>query len=242
MGLAHPVLASLLLLIVSLWIRMKLDESPVFLSMKRAGTTSKAPLAEAFGRWSNLRIVLIALLGAVMGQAVVWYTGQFYALFSGAHRARGRSDHQHPDRHRPRARNARVYFFRLVVGSHWPQAHHSRRMFDSRGHVHVAVPRADLLRQSRIGGGTGEGTGDRGRRSGAMLHSVRSVGKNKFDTTSCDIAKSFLAKAGVSYQRVDAPPGSDCTNQGQRHDIDRTRSSPVTGASQGGSSRIPGPA
>src|ERR1700685_1378728 len=70
-----PFLVSLLLLIVSLWIRMQLDESPVFISMKRTGTTSKAPLAEAFGRWSNLRIVLIALLGAVMGQAVVWYTG-----------------------------------------------------------------------------------------------------------------------------------------------------------------------
>src|SRR5271156_3900795 len=76
-----PFLASLLLLIVSLWIRMKLDESPVFTRMKRAGTTSKAPLAEAFGRWGNLKIVLIALFGAVMGQAVVWYCGQFYALF-----------------------------------------------------------------------------------------------------------------------------------------------------------------
>src|SRR6202167_2935991 len=76
-----PFLVSILLLAISLWIRMKLDESPVFMSMKRAGTTSKTPLAEAFGRWSNLRIVLIALLGAVMGQAVVWYTGQFYALF-----------------------------------------------------------------------------------------------------------------------------------------------------------------
>src|SRR6204780_3164975 len=76
-----PFLVSLLLLIVSLWIRMKLDESPVFLSMKRAGTTSTPPLAAAFGRWSNLRIVLIALLGAVMGQAVVWYTGRFYGLF-----------------------------------------------------------------------------------------------------------------------------------------------------------------
>src|ERR1700679_1737498 len=76
-----PFLASLLLLAVSLWIRMKLDESPVFTRMKRAGTTSKAPLAEAFGRWSNLKIVLIALSGAVMGQAVVWYCGQFYALF-----------------------------------------------------------------------------------------------------------------------------------------------------------------
>src|ERR1700677_3498131 len=76
-----PFLVSLLLLIVSLWIRMQLDESPVFVKMKAQGTTSKAPLAEAFGRWGNLKIVLIALLGAVMGQAVVWYTGQFYALF-----------------------------------------------------------------------------------------------------------------------------------------------------------------
>src|ERR1700677_4236186 len=76
-----PFLVSLLLLIVSLWIRMQLDESPVFVDMRKAGTTSKAPLTEAFGRWSNLRIVLIALLGAVMGQAVVWYAGQFYALF-----------------------------------------------------------------------------------------------------------------------------------------------------------------
>src|SRR6202522_3650643 len=76
-----PFLVSLLLLIVSLWIRMQLDESPVFLDMRKAGTTSKAPLTEAFGRWGNLKIVLICLLGAVMGQAVVWYTGQFYALF-----------------------------------------------------------------------------------------------------------------------------------------------------------------
>src|SRR5208282_3729022 len=74
-------LVSLLLLIVSLWIRMQLDESPVFLDMRKAGTTSKAPLTEAFGRWGNLKIVLICLLGAVMGQAVVWYAGQFYALF-----------------------------------------------------------------------------------------------------------------------------------------------------------------
>src|ERR1700722_20013407 len=72
-----PFLVSLLLLIVSLWIRMKLDESPVFVAMRNANATSKAPLAEAFGRWDNLKIVLIALLGAVMGQAVVWYTGQF---------------------------------------------------------------------------------------------------------------------------------------------------------------------
>ena len=143
--------------------------------MKRAGTTSKAPLAEAFGRWSNLKIVLIALLGAVMGQAVVWYTGQFYALFFLERVAAcRRRDHQHFDRHRPRARNARIHFFRLDVGSNRPQADHPRRMSDRRGHVHVAVPRANLLRQSRVGRGAGQGAGDRGRRSGAMLRSVRS--------------------------------------------------------------------
>src|ERR1700729_2858946 len=76
-----PFIVSVVLLAVSLWIRMQLAESPVFMKMKNSGTTSKAPLKEAFGQWSNLKVVLIALLGAVMGQAVVWYTGQFYALF-----------------------------------------------------------------------------------------------------------------------------------------------------------------
>src|ERR1700678_947056 len=76
-----PFLISVIFLGVSLWIRMQLAESPVFVKMKNQGTTSKAPLSEAFGRWANLKIVLIALLGGVMGQAVVWYTGQFYALF-----------------------------------------------------------------------------------------------------------------------------------------------------------------
>ncbi|HWW57915.1 MAG TPA: MFS transporter [Sphingopyxis sp.] len=76
-----PFLISVILLGVSLWIRLQLEESPVFRQMKAEGTTSKAPLTEAFGRWANLKWVLIALFGAVAGQAVVWYSGQFYALF-----------------------------------------------------------------------------------------------------------------------------------------------------------------
>ena len=76
-----PFLLSLFLLAVSMWIRMQLEESPVFRRMKAEGTTSKAPLTEAFATWPNLKLVLIALFGAVAGQAVVWYTGQFYALF-----------------------------------------------------------------------------------------------------------------------------------------------------------------
>ncbi len=76
-----PFLVSILLLAVSVWIRLKLHESPVFERIKAEGKTSKAPLTEAFGQWKNLRIVLLALFGLTMGQAVVWYTGQFYTLF-----------------------------------------------------------------------------------------------------------------------------------------------------------------
>ncbi|HEY2359451.1 MAG TPA: MFS transporter [Phenylobacterium sp.] len=76
-----PFLASALLLIVSLWIRLRLNESPVFQQMVSEGTTSKAPLTDSFARWPNLKLVLLALAGLTAGQAVVWYTGQFYALF-----------------------------------------------------------------------------------------------------------------------------------------------------------------
>ncbi|MBO9499746.1 MAG: MFS transporter [Novosphingobium sp.] len=76
-----PFLLSAVLLAVSLWIRLQLAESPVFRKIKEEGATSAAPLSEAFGRWSNLRWGLVALFGAVAGQAVIWYTAQFYALF-----------------------------------------------------------------------------------------------------------------------------------------------------------------
>ena len=76
-----PFLVSLILLMFSVYIRLKLNESPVFLKIKSEGKTSKAPLTESFGNWSNGKIVLLALLGATAGQGVVWYTGQFYALF-----------------------------------------------------------------------------------------------------------------------------------------------------------------
>jgi Arabinose efflux permease len=76
-----PFLVSAILLAVSLWIRLKLNESPVFQKMVDEGKTSKKPLTESFGQWSNLKIVLLALVGLTAGQAVVWYTGQFYALF-----------------------------------------------------------------------------------------------------------------------------------------------------------------
>ena len=81
MGVACAILVSVLLLAVSVWIRLQLSESPAFLRMKAEGTHSKAPLTEAFGQWQNAKWAILALLGLVAGQAVVWYSGQFYALF-----------------------------------------------------------------------------------------------------------------------------------------------------------------
>jgi predicted MFS family arabinose efflux permease len=204
-----PFLASLLLLAVSLWIRMKLDESPVFTRMKRAGTTSKAPLAEAFGRWSNLKIVLIALLGAVMGQAVVWYCGQFYALFflERILRVDGATTNILTAIALALATPAFVFFgwlsdrigrkpiiltgCLLAAFTYFPLFHAltlyaNPALFAAQAQAPVTVI-ADA-RQCSI--------------------QFDPVGKNKFDSTSCDIAKSFLAKAGISYRRVDAPPGT----------------------------------
>jgi MFS family permease len=74
-------LLSIVLLAISVWIRMEIEESPAFRAMKAAGTHARRPLREAFAQWANLRLGLVALFGLVAGQAVVWYTGQFYALF-----------------------------------------------------------------------------------------------------------------------------------------------------------------
>jgi MFS family permease len=76
-----PFLVSIILLGISVWIRLSMNESPAFQKMKEEGKTSKAPLTESFGQWKNLKIVILALVGLTAGQAVIWYTGQFYALF-----------------------------------------------------------------------------------------------------------------------------------------------------------------
>lgn len=76
-----PFLLSVILLLISIWIRMSLNESPAFQRIKDNGTLSSSPIKESFGQWKNLKIVLLALVGLTAGQAVVWYTGQFYALF-----------------------------------------------------------------------------------------------------------------------------------------------------------------
>ncbi|MGA2397770.1 MAG: MFS transporter [Steroidobacteraceae bacterium] len=204
-----PFLVSLLLLIVSLWIRMKLDESPVFTSMKEAGSTSKAPLAEAFGRWSNLKIVLIALLGAVMGQAVVWYTGQFYALFflERILRVDGATTNILTAVALALATPAFIFFG-------WLSDRIGRKPIILAGCLLAAITYTSLFHALTLYANPALAAAQASAPVTVIADPAQCsvqfdpVGKNKFDSTSCDIAKSFLAKAGVSYQRVDGPPGS----------------------------------
>jgi MFS family permease len=204
-----PFLVSVVLLAVSLWIRMQLSESPVFLKMKALGTTSKAPLSEAFARWSNLKIVLIALLGAVMGQAVVWYTGQFYALFFLERMLRVDG-----------ATTNILTAIALVLATPgfiffgWLSDKIGRKPIILAGCLLALLTYFPLFEALT-------------RYANPALYAAQSavpvtviadprqcsfqfdpIGKNTFDSTSCDIAKSFLAKAGVSYRRVDAPAGT----------------------------------
>ncbi len=204
-----PFLVSLLLLIVSLWIRMQLDESPVFVNMRKLGTTSKAPLAEAFGRWSNLKIVLICLLGAVMGQAVVWYTGQFYALFflERMLRVDGATTNILIAIALALATPGFIFFgwlsdkigrkpiilagCLLAILTYFPLFQALTRYANPALFAAQAAAPVTVIADPQ-----------------QCSFQFDPIGKNKFDSTSCDIAKSFLAKAGVSYQRVDAPAGT----------------------------------
>ena len=203
-----PFLISILLLGVSMWIRLQLEESPVFRQMKEEGTTSKAPLTEAFGTWSNAKLVLIALFGAVAGQAVVWYTGQFYALFflEKILRVDGATANI-------------MIAIALVIGTPfflffgWLSDRIGRKKIILAGCLIAAVtyfPLFDALSKA----------------ANPALYAAQAsapvtviadpadcsvqfdpIGKNKFDSKSCDIAKAFLAKAGVSYTEEAAPAG-----------------------------------
>ncbi|GGA36537.1 MFS transporter [Sphingomonas psychrolutea] len=204
-----PFLVSIVLLGVSMWIRMQLAESPVFQKMKDEGKTSKAPLTEAFAQWGNLRIVIIALIGAVAGQAVVWYTGQFYALFflEKTLKVDGATT------------NILIAIALLLatpafVAFGWLSDKIGRKPIILTGCLLAALtyfPLFDGL--SKYGNPELYAA----QRSAPVTVTAAQdecsvqfdpIGKNKFDSHSCDIAKSFLAKAGVSYTNVAAPAGT----------------------------------
>jgi MFS family permease len=204
-----PFLVSVILLAVSMWIRARLAESPVFTKMKAQGTTSKAPLSEAFGHWSNLKIVIVCLVGAVMGEAVIWYTGQFYALFflERTLKVDGATTNILTAIALLLGTPAFVLFgwlsdkigrkpiiltgCLLAVLSYFPLFHALTRYANPALYAAQSTAPVTVIADPK-----------------SCSFQFDPVGKNAFDSTSCDIAKSFLAKASVSYGREDAPAGA----------------------------------
>jgi len=204
-----PFLISMVLLLVSMWIRMQLSESPVFQKMKNEGTTSKAPLTEAFARWGNLRWVLIALFGAVAGQAVVWYTGQFYALFYLEKMMKVDGATANIMIAIALAIGTPFFVFfgwlsdkigrkpiiltgcAIAALAYFPLFHALTEAANpALAHAQVSAPVKVIAYQKECS------------------FQFDPVGKNKFDSTSCDIAKSYLAKGGINYVNVGAPAGT----------------------------------
>ena len=204
-----PFLLSILLLAISLWIRMKLEESPVFARMKAEGKGSKAPLTEAFARWGNARLVLIALFGAVAGQAVVWYAGQFYALFFLERTLR--VDGATANILIAIALALATPFF-ILFG--WLSDRIGRKKIILAGCALAALTYSPLFEALSKAANPAlyAATASAPVRVVADAEdcSVQfdPIGRNRFDRRSCDIVKSFLARSGVSYASVAAPPGA----------------------------------
>ncbi|QDK32534.1 MFS transporter [Sphingomonas sp. IC081] len=204
-----PFLVSSILLGVSMWIRLQLNESPVYQKMKDEGTTSKAPLTEAFGQWSNLKFVLIALFGAVAGQAVVWYAGQFYAMFylEKILKVDG-------------ATTNTLIAIALALGTPffvffgWLSDRIGRKYIILGGCALAAVtyfPAFHALSDAAnpaLARATATASVIVHANPGECSFQFDPVGKNKFDASSCDIAKAFLAKSGINYSNVEVPAGT----------------------------------
>lgn len=204
-----PFLVSILLLGVSMWIRLQLSESPVFLKMKEEGKTSKAPLTEAFLRWPNLKVVLIALFGAAMGQAVVWYTGQFYVLFflEKMMKVDGATVNV-------------LLAIALALGTPffvffgWLSDKIGRKWIIMAGCALAAITYFPLFGVLTDAANPALAAAQAASPVRVSAHDADCsvqfdpIGRNKFDAKSCDIAKSYLAKNGISYTNVEAPAGT----------------------------------
>ena len=204
-----PFLLSIVLLGVSMYIRMQLSESPVFQEMKDQGKTSKAPLTEAFGNWSNLKIVLIALIGAVAGQAVVWYTGQFYALFFLEKTLK--VDGATVNIMIAIALALATPFF-VIFG--WLSDKIGRKPIIMTGCALAALTYFPLFSALTEAANPALARAQATAPVSIIANQDECsfqfdpIGKNQFDARSCDVAKAYLAKASVSYDNIEAPAGT----------------------------------
>jgi MFS family permease len=203
-----PFLVSILLLGVSLWIRLRRAESPAFARMKAEGKGSKTPLKDSFGKWPNLKLVFLALVGLTAGQAVVWYTGQFYALFFLEKTLKVDG---------PLA-NILIAISLLLATPFfvfwgWLSDKVGRKPIILTGCLLAALTYFPLFHA--LTGAANPQLAAATASAPVSVHADPSdcafqfdpVGKTVFDS-SCDLAKSYLAKAGVTYVNVAAPAGS----------------------------------
>jgi MFS family permease len=203
-----PFLASIILLAISVYIRLQLAESPVFLEMKESGTRSKAPLTESFARWGNLKIVILALLGATAGQAVVWYGGQFYALFFLTQVLK--VDAQPANLLIAAALLIGTPFF-IVFGSLSDRI--GRKKIVLAGCLLAAITYVPIFKgithyaNPAIESAAAQSPVTVSADPNDCSFQFDPVGKKKF-VQSCDVAKSALAKAGIPYSNQSAAPGS----------------------------------
>jgi MFS family permease len=203
-----PFWISAVLVAVSVYIRMQLQESPVFQQMKAEGKRSKAPLTEAFGQWKNLRLVILALLGATAGQAVVWYTGQFYALYFLTQSLK-------IDTTTANLLIAAALFIGTpcFVLFGWLSDRIGRKSIVLAGCLIAALTYFPIFKGlTHFGNPAIEAAAATAPVAvvadpNACSFQFDPVGKSKF-TSSCDVAKSFLAKKGVPYRNEAAPAGA----------------------------------
>ena len=203
-----PFLVSILLLAVSLWIRLKLAESPAFQQMKAEGKGSTTPLKDSFLKWPNLRLVLIALFGLVAGQAVVWYTGQFYALFFLEKTLKVEA---------PLANTliaiALILATPFFVFWGWLSDKVGRKPIILAGCLIAALSYGPLFHA--LTRAANPQLAAAAREAPVTVHADPAdcsvqfdpIGRTEF-TSSCDLAKTYLARAGVSYESVALPAGS----------------------------------
>ena len=203
-----PFVLSILLLAISVYIRMQLNESPVFMKMKAEGKASKAPLTESFARWDNLKVVIMSLLGGTAGQAVVWYTGQFYALFFLLQMLK--IDPQTANLLIAGSLLIGTPFF-ILFGSLSDRI--GRKKIIMAGCIIAALTYFPIFKALTEYGNPDVFVAQEQNPVVVVADPDQCafqfdpVGKAKF-TSSCDIAKSLLAKRAIPYQNERAEPGS----------------------------------